>query len=194
MRSPVALIVAVFVTGGFFLCSTRLPPRKDARILDIRVCRCLQAAFPRIHEALTTSAVKDVAYSFLVIGATLAGIGLYLPVSYCVTFAIDHGIPENLAFYSLSVLNGTSIIGRLGPGLIAHWFGPVNLFFFFTFTSGITLFCWIAVSNTAGLYVYNVFFGILSGAYVACFPAATASLTKDPKEIGLRVRTNSLFP
>ncbi|THU91895.1 MFS general substrate transporter [Dendrothele bispora CBS 962.96] len=163
-----AFIVLSCVSTGFILCSTRLPPRKNSRIVDVRVFR-------------------DIPYSFLVFGAGTVALGLYAPLSYGVTFAVDHGMSQRLAFYSLAILNACSAIGRTIPNVIAQQVGPINVLIFACTISSISLYVWITASSNAGILVFYAFFGVFSGTYVSCLSSAAVSLTKDPTETGLRL-------
>ncbi|KAM0753790.1 MFS general substrate transporter [Meredithblackwellia eburnea MCA 4105] len=163
-----AFIVLLCVVVAFFCCSTRLPPRAGSRPVDFRVFR-------------------DIDYAFLIVGAGLCGLGLYAPVSFGVTFAVQHHVSTDLAFYSLSVLNACSVIGRIIPNIIAQKMGPLNVLTLACSFSGVMLFCWVETKTTAAIYVFMALFGIMSGAYVALLPASVSSLTKNINEIGLRL-------
>ncbi|KAJ7140710.1 major facilitator superfamily domain-containing protein [Mycena epipterygia] len=162
-----AFLVLFCMICGFLCCSTRLPPRKGGRIIDVRV-------------------FQDRAYSFLVLGASLISIGLYAPLSFGVTYAVAHGVPQDLAFYTLSILNALSLFGRLLPNIIAQRVGPINILILACSLAGILNFVWISVKSTAGILVFNAAFGFSSGGYVSVLPAAIATLSPDPQTIGLR--------
>ncbi|KAJ6608126.1 major facilitator superfamily domain-containing protein, partial [Mycena sp. CBHHK59/15] len=133
------------------------------------------------------SVFEDRAYCFLVFGASLVGTGLYAPVSYGVTYAIDHGVSEDLAFYSLSILNALSLLGRLLPNMLAQRVGPMNILICACTLAGILDYVWISAHTTAGILVFNAAFGFASGGYVSVLPASVASLSHNPQNIGLRL-------
>lgn len=163
-----AFIVLACVTTAFFCCSPRLPPRKGGRVLDFRV-------------------FKSPAYSFLVFGAGCVALGLYVPLTFGITYAIQHGVDQQLAFYSLAILNACSIIGRTIPNLIAQRVGPLNVLIIACSLSAIMLFVFTTTQSTAGILTYNAFFGVVSGTYVSGLPPACSSLTLDSRETGLRL-------
>ncbi|KAJ7140705.1 major facilitator superfamily domain-containing protein [Mycena epipterygia] len=157
---PVAFVVLFCMTCGFFCCSSRLPPRRTTHIIDFR----------------------DRAYSFVVLGSSLVGIGLYAPVNYGVTYAVAHGVPQDLAFYSLSILNALSLFGRLFPNIVAQRIGPINILIVACGLAGAFNFVWIAAQSTAGILVFNAFFGFasdhrVSALEIKCGAKRTARLT-----------------
>ncbi|KAJ3715914.1 major facilitator superfamily domain-containing protein [Lentinula guzmanii] len=163
-----AFIVLVCVGTGFICCTTRFPPRKGGRVLDIRV-------------------FKTPSYTLLVLGAGFVGLGLYAPVNFGVVYATDHGMSQQLAFYSLAILNAGSLFGRILPNVLATMFGPLNLLIGSCTVSSVSLYVWFTATRNAGMLAFQAIYGITSGAYVSCLPAATASLTKNPNETGLRL-------
>ncbi|KIY43843.1 MFS general substrate transporter, partial [Fistulina hepatica ATCC 64428] len=158
-----AFIILCCLVCGLVFCSTRLPPRTGGRILDIRVFVSSCLGIP-----------THIIFS-------------YLPLSYGVTYASDHGLSPDMAFYSLSILNACSIIGRVIPNLIAQKVGPINVLLSSCAASSVALYAWLAAKSDAGIIVFNAIYGVLSGAYVSGLPAAGASLANDPNEIGLRL-------
>ncbi|KAJ7499971.1 major facilitator superfamily domain-containing protein [Mycena latifolia] len=163
-----AFLVLFCMMCGFVCCSTRLPPRRVRHILDLSV-------------------FEDRAYCFLVLGASLVGLGLYAPVSYGVTYAVAHGVPPDLAFYSLSILNALSLFGRIVPNLIGQHLGPLNILIAACGLAGVLDFVWVAARSTGGILAFNAVFGFASGGYVSVLPAGIASLSADSQNIGLRL-------
>lgn len=51
-------------------------------------------------------------------------VGLFYPFFYCQVFARLHGVPENIAFYSLAIINAASVFGRVLPNFIADKVSP----------------------------------------------------------------------
>ncbi|KAJ7431045.1 major facilitator superfamily domain-containing protein [Mycena galericulata] len=164
-----AFLVLFCMICGFVCCSTRLPPRKGGRVLDFSVF------------------VEDRAYCFLILGASIVGMGLYAPVSYGVTYAVDHGVSQDIAFYTLSILNALSLLGRILPNLVAQRVGPLNILVVACLVAGVLDFVWVVPQSTAGILVFNAAFGFASGGYVSVLPAAISSLDPSANNIGLRL-------
>ncbi|KAJ7090781.1 major facilitator superfamily domain-containing protein [Mycena belliarum] len=163
-----AFLVLFCVLCGFVCCSTRLPPRKIRRLFDLSV-------------------FEDRAYCFLVLGASLVGLGLYAPVSYGVTYATARGVPADLAFYSLSILNALSLFGRIIPNVVGQRLGPLNILIGACTVAGVLDFVWVTARSTGGILAFNAAFGFASGGYVSVLPAGIASLSTDGQTIGLRL-------
>ncbi|KAJ2931043.1 hypothetical protein H1R20_g6047, partial [Candolleomyces eurysporus] len=112
---------------------------------------------------------------------------LFFPVFYLQLNAITHGVDKNIAFYSLSILNACSVIGRLVPNAIAHKFGISNLIVLFTFLTGAVTLTFPAVKNLEGTILFAIFWGFVSGAFIALVPAYINIMSKDPSETGTRL-------
>lgn len=76
-----------------------------------------------------------------------------------------HGVSPNVTQYSLAILNGASIFGRIIPNWLADTYGPLTILTPQCFISGILMFCFIPMCKTeAGLIVFTILFGFSSGA------------------------------
>ncbi|KAM0745702.1 MFS general substrate transporter [Meredithblackwellia eburnea MCA 4105] len=165
---------AGFLTIGLLIIAcctitTRLPPRKGGAVVDFK------------H-------FKDPAYSSYVVGAFLIMWGLYTPMFYLQSYAVQNGIDRNLAFYALSILNASSLFGRLIPNWLADTYGPLTILVPNCFISGILIFLWLPMGKSeAGMIVFAILFGFSSGAYVSMFPASIASMTLQMNQIGIRI-------
>lgn len=54
-------------------------------------------------------------------------------------------------------------------------------------TSGILILVWLACISTGSLVVFCLLFGFFSGAFVSLPPAVIASISSEPRKIGIRV-------
>lgn len=78
--------------------------------------------------------------------------------------------------------------GRLVPALIAdRFFGPVNVFIPVILLAGICLFSWAAVTSSAGMIAFVVFYGFFGAGTQSLLQAALASLNTDVKKSGVRI-------
>ncbi|TFA99720.1 Riboflavin transporter MCH5 [Trichoderma ghanense] len=146
----------------------RLPPHKTGRWTD-------------------TSAFRDVPFLFFALSMFLNFWGLYFAFFYLGTFArekIGTKEPINL----LIVLNGVGILGRILPTIAADkCVGMLNMLIPMSFAASLLVFCWTAVSSTAGLYAFAVVYGLIAAALQALFPAVATTMTPDPSRTGTRV-------
>jgi len=131
--------------------------------------------------------MRDLPYLFVVIGTSVMVIGLFMPIFYLQLYAVDRGINNTLNFYSLSIMNGISIFGRIVPSIFAPTIGAYNLGVFFTFLTGVAALCMPLVVNTGGLVVYAAIYGFLSGATISLGYPMFGVLAHDTSEIGSRI-------
>ncbi|KAK7047437.1 hypothetical protein VNI00_006668 [Paramarasmius palmivorus] len=135
-----------------------------------------------------TVLLKDTPYVIGVVGCTIAFWGLFFPYFYLQLFAIIKGADPNFAFYLLSILNGSSIPGRIIPNALGQKLGLFNALVFCTFACGVLIFGLIGVnSSTGGLVTFSVLYGFFSGGFISLLPPAIASLAADDSEIGIRM-------
>ena len=91
----------------------------------------------------------------------------------------------DMAFYLLSIMNGSSFVGRLVPPYLAdRHFGRLNGLIIIDIVSGVVAFCLPQCKTHAGLVVWTAFFGFFSGAVISLSPAAFAEFTPHPGLIG----------
>lgn len=83
---------------------------------------------------------------------------------------------DNYPFYLLSILNAESILGRAMAGPIADRVGALNLMISEASGTGPLQFSRISVNSTAGIVIFCVFYGFLSGAYVTLLGAMLAGI------------------
>ncbi|KAJ5624160.1 hypothetical protein N7510_000469 [Penicillium lagena] len=163
-------LTLTMLVPSFFLFQQRVPPRRSGPIIE-------WAAF------------REKAYVFFSVGMYLNYWGLYIAFFYITSFARQIiGLNEKEAIDLLLILNGVGILARTIPNFIAdRRTGPLNLLILSTLMSSVMLFCWIAVSDTSGLYAFVVFYGIFSAGTQSLFPATLASITDDMKKIGIKL-------
>lgn len=139
---------------------------------------------PRRSQFFLLSAFKDSHY-VAVIGATfLMILGVFIPLFYLPTYAVEHGMNKVLASYLLAILNGASLFGRVLPGTLADKLGRLNSLFAAGVSSGILILCWPSTTTSASIIVFSGLFGFCSGAIVSGVSVCLASCSKDPSNIG----------
>jgi hypothetical protein len=96
--------------------------------LTVPVAVMRMRVVPKARRALVDlSAFRDAPFVLFTVGCFFIFMGLYIPMFYVQSFAIEEGITsENLAFYMLSIINAASVFGRLVPNFIADTVGPLN--------------------------------------------------------------------
>lgn len=94
----------------------------------------------------------------------------------------------------LMILNGVGIIGRTLPTIIAgRCVGMLNMLIPMSFALSFVMYCWAAVTSTAGLYVFAIVYRLIAASLQALFPAVSTTMTPDPSRTGTRVGMNMRF-
>jgi len=175
VRATAYLITGCLVLSNI-LVKPRLPPPKQRPVE-------MQLPKPDMKRIMTHTP-----YYFAMAGSFLITWGFFLPFFYLQVYAENKGIGGDvLPFYSLAILNGASIFGRLLPNFVADKLGPYNMIIPFSFLSGMMILVWLAVENTAGLIVFALLYGFFSGSYISLLPNVMMSLAFNVGEIGTRV-------
>ena len=134
----------MIVLANFFI-KKRLPPREPGPFVDL-------------------SFFRDPRYCLFVAAQFLVLWGNWTPYFFVQSIAAQVGVPENIAFYLVAIINGLSLPGRIIPGIIADRVGPWNVFVPSAISAGILTFACIGIHSAAGLYTYCVLYGLCSGS------------------------------
>lgn len=89
--------------------------------------------------------------------------GMFMPFFYTTDYALSKGFSSNLSFYTISIVNGASLFGRILPGMVADKYGRFNLIIIMTALAGVIACCWTAVNSIAGLVSFCITYGFTSG-------------------------------
>jgi MFS family permease len=92
--------------------------------------------------------------------------GLFAPIFYLPSFATEVGFSTTLAFYTASIVNGASFLGRILPGFVADRYGKFNCCIVATFSTGVIILCWTKATSVAGLVIWSAAYGFASGVSV----------------------------
>ncbi|KAJ6533336.1 major facilitator superfamily domain-containing protein [Mycena vulgaris] len=130
---------------------------------------------------------RDKPYALAVIAASMSTVGLYFPLFYLQLDAITHGINKTLSFYSLVILNGASLVGRLTPGFFAHRLGVLNIITVGGGIGAVLILSMIAIKNVASVVVIAALYGFTAGTFITLMSPLMAILTDDMRELGLRM-------
>lgn len=149
------------------------------------------AKSPSIRRWVDVTAFTDLPFLFANLGAMLSAIAYYLPMIFLPLFA-ETGVrnfgngDEDLAFYLISIVNGASVVGRLAAGLVATKVGPIEICTLALAGCFVVLFCWTAVTSTAGAIAWSIIWGLVSSVIVALPGAIIPLLSPSLQVIGTR--------
>ncbi|OAQ63428.1 major facilitator superfamily transporter [Pochonia chlamydosporia 170] len=164
-----ALVALVICVGASALLRPYIPARKTGSWIE-------WAAF------------KELPYSLFAAGSFLNFYGIYFGQFYINSFArniIGFSSLESVNLLLLSNAVGLPVRPMVGY-LANNHFGPINVFVMATAFVGITLFAWIGITTRTSMYIFSAFVGIAISSNQGTFVPALASLTKDPKKMGIR--------
>lgn len=139
---------------------------------------------PRTTSFFLPSAFKMPLYNALIAASFCLFIGMFTPLFFLPSYAIEQGMSPTLASYLVSILNAASIPGRILPGILADKIGRLNILLAAGVSTATIIFCWATLGGTAGIIVYGVAFGFCSGAIISGSTVAITMCPKDPKETG----------
>ncbi|KAJ5628945.1 hypothetical protein N7490_011173 [Penicillium lividum] len=160
----VALICLVVLSVANLLIKSRLPQKplsKENILPDFRI-------FSDPRFALTTASVFFIEW------------GLFIPISYISSYALDQGFSSKFSYQILAILNVGSFFGRWLPGFFADFLGRFNTLIA---TVALCLLCnaclWLPAGNSLALLViYALLFGFASGSNISLTPVCVGQLCK----------------
>ncbi|TLS23691.1 uncharacterized protein PpBr36_06604 [Pyricularia pennisetigena] len=168
MRAVGFVQVATLLISAFII-KTRVPPRRQGSFLDL-------------------SAFKELQYTFYIIGAFFAFLGVFVIFIFVVSYSRDIiGLSYTNALNLMMVLNGAGVPGRLVPNYLADRLGVINMFIIFATVSGICGLSWMAVKTVPAVYPWTLFFGFFAGGIQSLFPAGASALAPDLRKRGVRI-------
>lgn len=147
----------------------RLPPRKSGPIIEL-------AAF------------RDAVYVAFVSGLFVSMLGNYYTFYYIASFGTQAlGLSYSSASILIMVLNGVALPFRVIPAFIADRIGVLNVIVPLIYAWCIVAFCWLAVADTTGYYIFTCFYGIVSGSFQSLIATTIANITKRLDMVGTRL-------
>ncbi|EMR62706.1 putative mfs monocarboxylate protein [Eutypa lata UCREL1] len=143
---------------------------------------------PTARKMIDFSAFTDGPFMLCILGCFLGYAGSHVSFFYIAFYGQANGwMTGTLALYLLPILNSASAVGRVLPNWLADKIGPINVVIPGSLIIGVILLCNLAVANAGGLICTALFFGFLSGIFVATPPLLFMVLTKDKTKLGARM-------
>ncbi|EPS94439.1 hypothetical protein FOMPIDRAFT_1134395 [Fomitopsis schrenkii] len=127
------------------------------------------------------------AFLWMSLGYFFTFIGMYFPYFYIQLWTNEHGLSDTLAFYTVAILNASSIFGRTVLNAFAADVGLFNLLLPVNAIMGILVFAMFGVTNTGAVIVFCILYGFFTGAFLSLSPTAIVGMANSPDEIGLRL-------
>ncbi|RYP42196.1 hypothetical protein DL767_000360 [Monosporascus sp. MG133] len=147
----------------------RLPPRKSGPIIEL-------------------TAFRVPVYVAFVSGLFVSMLGNSYTFYYIASFGTQAlGLSYSSASILIMVLNGVALPFRVIPAFIADRIGVLNVVVPLLYAWCIVAFCWLAVTDTTGYYIFTCFYGIVSGSFQSLIATAIANITKRLDMAGTRL-------
>ena len=115
---------------------------------------------------------RDKRFTLAAMGVFFMEFGLFVPLTYIVTYATAHSLSTSDSYLALSLLNAGSVFGRFLPGLLADKIGRFNVIILTIALCVITVLgLWLpAGSSRPLLLVFCILFGFASGSNIGLVP------------------------
>jgi len=137
--------------------------------------------------------VTDPPYISAVIGMALVFWSLFWPFFYVQLYATSLALSETFCFYTLTIINAASVVGRTAPNAFADKTGIVTLLLPGTVVSAILLFIMLACRDQGSVIAFCVLYGLASGVFISLMAPMFAIMADHQSEIGARLGF-ALFP
>jgi MFS family permease len=154
-------------------------------ILLALACFTVKARLPRKkwnHELkwFDKALFRQKSFALYTLGAYFVMWGLWGPFDFVSAMAQSKGTPPTLSLYLISIINATSVPGRILPPYMGDKFGYFNVITVCSLMSGVSILAlWLPFSYhpaTAGFIVFVLIYGFVSGAFVSMLmPCAAKS-------------------
>ncbi|CCM02901.1 uncharacterized protein FIBRA_05015 [Fibroporia radiculosa] len=132
-------------------------------------------------------------YIFMLALGFSIGLGMWFPSSFVQSYAQQHNIDRQLAFYALAIMNVSSGVGRILPNWFGDRWGPLDIYVICLFCAGALEFAMLGCSTAYGLVLFTLSYGFFLGTTVSLYLPVVSLLSKDGVDVGKRMGV-ALFP
>ncbi|KAJ4263060.1 hypothetical protein NW762_006673 [Fusarium torreyae] len=136
------------------------------------------------------SIFKDLKFTFSACGIFFMEWGLFVPLTYIVSYAGRNSGNTNSSYTLISILNAGSLLGRFLPGLLADKIGRFNVILLTLGLCIISAFAlWLPAGDSQAMIIaFSVVFGFASGSNLGLTPVCVGQLC-DPRDYGRFIST-----
>jgi len=128
---------------------------------------------------------RDKCFAASAVGIFFMEWGIFIPLTFIVSYAAAHGQDATEAYTLLTLLNAGSVVGRLAPSLMADRLGRFNVIIVtIALSAAAVLGIWLPAGDSHGaLVAFAVFFGFASGSNLGLIAVCLGQLC-EPGEYG----------
>ena len=140
------------------------------------------------HDILVPRVFTNKPYLVFIVGTFFGFMSLYVTFFYIQLYAQEQAdVADGLSSYLLSIINASSILGRLIPSFLADKIGALNIHVILAFATAIVCFGWAGIKDSAGIISFCVLYGLLSGSYGSLPGVIVVSLSEDISTLGVQL-------
>lgn len=127
----------------------------------------------------------DRRFALAAVGVFFMEYGLFVPLTYIVSYATSHGFDASDASILLSLLNAGSVLGRFLPGLLADIMGRFNVIIMtISLCAATVLGLWLPSAESRPMLIaFCVSFGFASGSNLGLVPVCLGQFCS-PRDFG----------
>lgn len=154
-----------------------------SRVISTGTRASRRRALPSVWPDFTI--FRDRSYAAATLGIFFMEWGIFVPLTFIVSYATAHQQNTNQAYTLLSLLNAGSVLGRFLPGLLADKLGRFNVIIVtIGLSSAVVLGVWLpAADSRATLIAFAVLFGFASGSNLGLIAVCLGQLC-EPSQYG----------
>ncbi|KAL2163370.1 hypothetical protein VTH06DRAFT_5427 [Thermothelomyces fergusii] len=167
------IMLGLAIPANLFI-RTRLTPAKA------------QGDRPKVQSVWPDFSVfKDPRFALVSVGIFFMEWGLFVPLTYIVSYAAAHGQDATESYLLLSYLNAGSVLGRVLPGFLADRVGRFNVIIVTIALCVVTVLAlWLPAGGSQSMLIaFAVLFGFASGSNLGLMPVCLGQLC-DPRRYG----------
>ncbi|KZV86299.1 MFS general substrate transporter [Exidia glandulosa HHB12029] len=143
---------------------------------------------PKGKAAVDFRSFVSPGFAIYVLSTFVGFLGMYTALTFVTLSAESIGIRNSLAFYLVAIVNATSAIGRVGGGVLAVRYGPINVMVLGTIPTALFTYLWPYMTTQASFIAVVSLYGLFSGPFIGLFAAPVPQMGAI-QDTGLRTGT-----
>ncbi|KAJ5947533.1 MFS general substrate transporter [Penicillium verhagenii] len=167
---------------GFISLATLVFP-----LLFMRVKSATPDQPRKVRKLFDSTTLTETPFCLFLAWGFFGFVGVYMPLYYVGSYALEKEMSSPAVGYLIPILNAGSVLGRIVPNYAADKTGPINMFIPTCFGLAVLSFAWIGISNTPGLIVFVVLYGVFIGTYMTLPFSAVIKLSPHLGVTGVRM-------